>query len=724
MKKITLNTKALLHIAQCAVCILLLMACQQQEGPQLGNSIDSNLVRITAQVDVTQTRAESPYAGNDLSLSIDYGTGDKYTLHNNKWTKTTGSTTWSTAAPMLWKDVTTTAKIYAYAPFAELTGSSAITAVPFSVAADQSGGLTSSDLLGYSNNNCTPGSSLNGNNELNILFTHKLAKLNIALNFGDQFGGSSPAITSVSIGGTLPSTSYDATTETIGSASGTATGIKTYNNSGVYEAIIIPQTVAKDTRLVTISLDNGDNYYYTISTTEGYTFAGNWEYTINLRIGKDKIVLDGEVTVGSWDTDDNDPFAGGGEATSIDIWDGTIATSFADGDGTEANPYQIETGAQLAYLASLVNESDPANDYSAVFYKITGAIDLNTKEWTAIGTYSDSGNKPFNGTLDGNDQKIIGLSINNTAQGSQGLFGHLGSSGKIMDLDVSGSITTATTYTGGLVGYNLGNIEGCKFTGSILNSGLAAGGIAGETGSPNTDGNSGPSIKNCHNAGSITATNPANTRVGGIVGLCRSLIEGCANGGDILAKDAKGSNANNRAGGISGYNEGSIISCYNTGGITSRNGTGNYSGGISGTINKDSKMSACYNAGAILAEEGSEDYAGGLAANSNKGSGKVGPTVTSCYNVGTVTATKYGGLFQGSNGGSISYCYCLNSVTIENKTGSIVTNVATLSDGQMRGNEEVTTGNSILSLLNTDFTTPLPWIQKNDSYPQLSYENQ
>ena len=203
------------------------------------------------------------------------------------------------------------------------------------------------------------------------------------------------------------------------------------------------------------------------------------------------------------------------------------------------------------------------------------------------------------------------------------------------------------------------------------------------SGSPNTDGNSGPSIKNCHNAGSITATNPANTRVGGIVGLCRSLIEGCSNSGDILAKDAKGSNANNRAGGISGYNEGSIISCYNTGGITSRNGTGNYSGGISGTINKDSKMSACYNAGAILAEEGSEDYAGGLAANSNKGSGKVGPTVTSCYNVGTVTATKYGGLFQGSNGGSISYCYCLNSVTIENKTGSIVTNVATLSDGQI-----------------------------------------
>ena len=37
-------------------------------------------------------------------------------------------------------------------------------------------------------------------------------------------------------------------------------------------------------------------------------------------------------------------------------WDGSVATAFAGGDGTESNPYQIADGAQLAYLASEVNK--------------------------------------------------------------------------------------------------------------------------------------------------------------------------------------------------------------------------------------------------------------------------------------------------------------------------------------------------------------------------------
>ena len=36
-------------------------------------------------------------------------------------------------------------------------------------------------------------------------------------------------------------------------------------------------------------------------------------------------------------------------------WDGSIATAFAGGTGTESDPYQIANGAELAYLASSVN---------------------------------------------------------------------------------------------------------------------------------------------------------------------------------------------------------------------------------------------------------------------------------------------------------------------------------------------------------------------------------
>ena len=39
------------------------------------------------------------------------------------------------------------------------------------------------------------------------------------------------------------------------------------------------------------------------------------------------------------------------------VWDGTVSTSFAGGSGTEADPYQIANGADLAYLAKLTNEA-------------------------------------------------------------------------------------------------------------------------------------------------------------------------------------------------------------------------------------------------------------------------------------------------------------------------------------------------------------------------------
>ena len=40
--------------------------------------------------------------------------------------------------------------------------------------------------------------------------------------------------------------------------------------------------------------------------------------------------------------------------TNSNVWDGTTATSFAGGDGTENNPYQISNGAELALMSKLI----------------------------------------------------------------------------------------------------------------------------------------------------------------------------------------------------------------------------------------------------------------------------------------------------------------------------------------------------------------------------------
>ena len=82
---------------------------------------------------------------------------------------------------------------------------------------------------------------------------------------------------------------------------------------------------------------------------------------------------------------------------SAEVWSGQSADSFATGDGTEANPYQIKTAEELAFMASKVNAGEA--NYPSAYYRLTTDIVLNESlegtpnEWTAIG----NGINPFTG---------------------------------------------------------------------------------------------------------------------------------------------------------------------------------------------------------------------------------------------------------------------------------------------------------------------------------------
>ena len=173
-----------------------------------------------------------------------------------------------------------------------------------------------------------------------------------------------------------------------------------------------------------------------------------------------------------------------------------------DGSGTQADPYQIKTTADLQGMQAYYNEYDLIDEYWWILMNdIDISVDANglTINWCPIG-YEGGVVSGFNGYFDGNEKTISGLTITEQYE-NVGLFGRLASNATITNLNISGTINwDQAKYVGGVVGLmqDGATLTGCTFNGTItgyLNSGNIAvvGGLAGKysadaiTGSTNYD---------------------------------------------------------------------------------------------------------------------------------------------------------------------------------------------------------------------------------------------
>ena len=247
-----------------------------------------------------------------------------------------------------------------------------------------------------------------------------------------------------------------------------------------------------------------------------------------------------------------------------DVWDGTVATSFASGSGTELDPYIIETAEQLAYLASLTT------DQAGKYFKLVNDIDLNNILWTPIG-YSNNKLTVFSGIFDGDNNKIHNLKIQDSTNTFNGLFAR--TKGTIKNLGIeSGSVssTTSSNDVGGILGSAIENSQIINCYNKATISGNKAGGITGYVYANAT-------IDSCYNLGNITAT--GTNSAGGIVGHIDSTgakISNCYNMGDITSSSY-------RAAGIVGNASTTctIYNCYNVGVVETKSGK---SGQIAGYV--------------------------------------------------------------------------------------------------------------------------------------------
>ena len=187
-------------------------------------------------------------------------------------------------------------------------------------------------------------------------------------------------------------------------------------------------------------------------------------------------------------------------ANLSDPWNGTAASAFNGGTGTEGDPYIIANEDQFAYFR---NEVDNGRTFKDEFVQLAVNLDLNNINFDPIGWgYAYSGynrggaeGKVFMGTFDGNNKTIFNLKQNGwdleSATGTDytytncgmGLFAAI-ADGTVRNLTISGAdIVAECVEMGVLVGLSQGTCtyENIKiFNSKIANYQRPTGGLIGE----------------------------------------------------------------------------------------------------------------------------------------------------------------------------------------------------------------------------------------------------
>ncbi len=165
--------------------------------------------------------------------------------------------------------------------------------------------------------------------------------------------------------------------------------------------------------------------------------------------------------------------------TTSSVWDGTIASSFASGNGSKESPYEINTGSELAYFKSVSTASDYFNKY----YKLTNNIDLNSLD------FSNTNYGTFSGNFDGGGYSIYNFKIENFSTDNTydyyGLFSNVTNASisniNIYNININISNNTTTSYVGllasNLTSTTIKDVSIYKLKINITNSTVYGGGL-------------------------------------------------------------------------------------------------------------------------------------------------------------------------------------------------------------------------------------------------------
>ena len=215
---------------------------------------------------------------------------------------------------------------------------------------------------------------------------------------------------------------------------------------------------------------------------------------------------------------------------------GNAASPFAGGQGTQEDPYQIETAEQLAKI----------KNYRDKAFILVSDIDLSScGNWDPIGTFNMESDDPeksepaksslaFVGRFDGDGHTISNLTVNRPDAFGVGLFGFVigdAASPSIRNLTVRNADVKGACMVGGVVGVINGRIADIKLTGVNKVEGYRIGAVGGMVGMGYG------AIENCTANASVTSNGKGMQGLGLVCGGGKWLtVRACTAEGNVTAK--------------------------------------------------------------------------------------------------------------------------------------------------------------------------------------------
>ena len=253
--------------------------------------------------------------------------------------------------------------------------------------------------------------------------------------------------------------------------------------------------------------------------------------------------------------------------------------------------YQIKNAGNLYWFAALVNGTltDGTAQNLSANAVLVNDITVNTgvlnadgtlvsdtsgfKVWTPImgNSYPDY----YAGTFDGQNHTVSGLYFNDSSVLRIGLFGVLGTNGKVYNVGVVDSYFCGYQLVGGVCGAKYGAVENC-YSASTVSGTDSVGGVCGN----NFYGD----MKNCYNTGAVIGTR---YYIGGVCGILNEgKIENCYSTGTVSGSSEPS------VGSVCGLSFDTITNCYFDSSKCDKNAVGRNKGTVEKTEGKTAEQFA------------------------------------------------------------------------------------------------------------------------------------